>query len=178
MGEHGLIDKRNMYEESQKVPLLVYAPGMAQNGKPLDQVIQGVDIAPTILQAAGVSVPANMQGQSFLPLLQGKQADWRNKAFYEYYWEFSYPQTPTTLGVREGSHKFIFYPGIWDVSEFYDLSTDPEERRNLYRHPAWQKEIARMRGELWKWLKETGGLQIPLKPITERREDYYNKGLY
>jgi len=178
MGEHGLIDKRNMYEESQKVPLLVYAPGMPQNGKPLDQIIQGVDIAPTILQAAGVAIPKAMQGQSFLPLLQGKQVAWRNKAFYEYYWEFSYPQTPTTFGVREGNHKFIFYPGIWDVSEFYDLGTDPEEKRNLYRHPAWQQEIARMRGELWKWLKETSGLQIPLKPITEKREDFYNKGLY
>jgi hypothetical protein len=119
-----------------------------------------------------------MQGQSFLPLLQDKTVNWRNKAFYEYYWEFSYPQTPTTLGVREGSHKFIFYPGLWDVSEFYDLSTDPEEKKNLYRHPAWQNEIGRMRKELWQWLFETGGLQIPLKPINEKRGDYGSKGLY
>lgn len=178
MGEHGLIDKRNMYEESQKVPLLVYAPGMEQNGKALDQIIQGIDIAPTILEVAGVAKPAQMQGQSFLPLLRNKKVDWRNKAFYEYYWEFSYPQTPTTLGVREGAHKFIFYPGIWDVSEFYDLASDPEEKKNLYRHPAWQSEIARLRKELWKWLEETGGLNIPLKPIVEKRADYGNKGLY
>src|SRR5574343_1065946 len=178
MGEHGLIDKRNMYEESQKVPLLVYAPGMERNGKALDQIIQGVDIAPTILEVAGVAKPAQMQGQSFLPLLKDKKVEWRNKAFYEYYWEFSYPQTPTTLGVREGSHKFIFYPGIWDVSEFYDLASDPEEKKNLYRHPAWQSEIARLRKELWKWLEETGGLQIPLKPIVEKRGDFGFKGLY
>ena len=114
----------------------------------------------------------------FLPLLKNKKVDWRNQAFYEYFWEFSYPQTPTTLGVREGDHKFIFYPGIWDVSEFYDLKSDPEEKKNLYRHPAWQSEIARMRKELWKWLEETGGLQIPLKPIIEKRGDYGNKGLY
>ena len=178
MGEHGLIDKRNMYEESQKVPLLVYAPGMSHNGKPIDQIVQGIDIAPTVLDVAGVPMPSNMQGQSFLPLLQDKKVSWRNKAFYEYYWEFSYPQTPTTLGVREGSYKFIFYPGLWDVSEFYDLSTDPEEKKNLYRHPAWQPEIARMRKELWNWLSETGGLQIPLKPINEKRGDYGSKGLY
>jgi N-acetylglucosamine-6-sulfatase len=178
MGEHGLIDKRNMYEESQKVPLLVYAPGKSHNGKPLDQIIQGIDIAPTILDVAKIKKPANMQGQSFLPLLEDKPVIWRNKAFYEYYWEFSYPQTPTTFGIREGSHKFIFYPGIWDISEFYDLSTDPEEKKNLYRNPAWQNEIGRMRQELWKWLKETGGLQIPLKPITEKRGDFGYKGLY
>ncbi len=178
MGEHGLIDKRNMYEESQKVPMLVYAPGTALQGHPLDKVIQNTDIAPTILEVAGIPIPEAMQGQSFWPLLQGKQVPWRNKAFYEYFWEFSYPQTPTTLGVREGQYKFIFYPGIWDLSEFYDLSRDPEEKRNLYRHPAYQPEIARLRTELWSWLKETDGMQIPLKPITEPRIDYGNKGLY
>lgn len=178
MGEHGLIDKRNMYEESQKVPMLLYAPGMKLQNHIIDAVIQNIDIAPTILSAAGVEVPKQMQGQSFLPLLHGEKIAWRNKAFYEYYWEFSYPQTPTTLGVRDGNYKFIFYPGIWDISEFFDLSKDPEEKNNLYRHPDYQPEIARLRKELWDWLNETGGMQIPLKTINEPRIDFQNKGFY
>ena len=178
MGEHGLIDKRNMYEESQKVPLLVYAPGMKFKNHTIDPVIQNIDIAPTVLAAAGVDIPKQMQGQSFLPLLRGDSIAWRDKAFYEYYWEFSYPQTPTTLGVRAGNYKFIFYPGIWDISEFFDLSKDPEEKNNLYKHPAYQGEIAKLRKELWDWLHETGGMQIPLKPINEPRIDFANKGFF
>jgi arylsulfatase A-like enzyme len=178
MGEHGLIDKRNMYEESQKVPMLVYAPGMKFQNHTIDAVIQNIDIAPTVLAAAGVDIPKQMQGQSFLPLLRGDSIEWRDKAFYEYYWEFSYPQTPTTLGVRSGNYKFIFYPGIWDISEFFDLSKDPEEKNNLYKHPAYQEEIAKLRIELWDWLYETGGMQIPLKRINEPRIDFGNKGFY
>jgi N-acetylglucosamine-6-sulfatase len=178
MGEHGLIDKRNMYEESQKVPMLVYAPSQIKPGQVLEQVIQNIDVAPTILQMAGLKTPAQMQGKSFLPLLKGKQVAWRDKAFYEYYWEFLYPQTPTTFGVRSGRYKFIFYPGIWDVSEFFDLQTDPEEKKNLYRVPAYQPLIKQLRSELWDWLEQTGGMQIPLKRIDQYREDYYNKGLY
>lgn len=178
MGEHGLIDKRNMYEESQKVPLLVYAPENISAGAVLEQVIQNVDIAPTILDMAGVTAPEFMQGKSFYPLLKGQQIAWRDKAFYEYYWEFSYPQTPTTFGVRSGRYKFIFYPGIWDVSEFFDLQKDPEEKNNLYRVPAYQPLIKQLRAELWDWLEKTGGMQIPLKRINEPRLDYYNQGLY
>jgi arylsulfatase A-like enzyme len=178
MGEHGLIDKRNMYEESQKIPMLLYAPGMKLQNHTIDAIVQNIDIAPTILAVAGVEVPKQMQGQSFLPLLKGENIAWRNKALYEYYWEFSYPQTPSTLGVREGNYKFIFYPGIWDISEFFDLSKDPEEKNNLYRHPQYQHEIAKLRKELWDWLNETGGMQIPLKRIDEPRIDFGNKGLY
>ncbi|MFN7280184.1 MAG: sulfatase [bacterium] len=176
-GEHGLIDKRNMYEESQKVPMLVYAPGMVNPGTVLNQVIQNVDVAPTILEMAGVPKPAQMQGASFLPLLRGQNIAWRDRAFYEYYWEFSFPQTPTTFGMRKGRYKFIWYHGIWDVSEFFDLEKDPEEKNNLYRHPAYQAMIKEYRDELWQWLEQTGGMQIPLKRILERRGDHGYKGL-
>ena len=177
MGEHGLIDKRNMYNESHKVPLLVYSPGNFKPGLELEQVIQNIDIAPTILDLAGVKTPGQMQGNSFLPLLKQQNIAWRDKAYYEYYWEFSYPQTQTTFGVRKGRYKFIFYPGIWDISEFFDLETDPEEKNNLYRSSAYQKNIGELREELWDWLKQTGGMQIPLKPINELRIDHGYKGL-
>ncbi len=177
MGEHGLIDKRNMYEESQKVPLLVYAPSIIKKGQVLEQVIQNIDIAPTILDMAKVKVPAQMQGKSFLPLLTQQQSAWRDRAFYEYYWEFSYPQTPSTFGVRQSRYKFIFYPGIWDVSEFFDLQNDPEEKKNLYRDPAYQTIIETYRAQLWDWLEQSKGMQIPLKRISEKRLDFGNKGL-
>lgn len=177
MGEHGLIDKRNMYSESHRVPLLIHAPGTIKGGFSLEQVIQNIDIAPTILEIAGLTLPAHMQGKSFYPLLREQPIVWRDKTFYEYYWEFSYPQTPTTFGVRMGRYKFVFYPGIWDISEFFDLQTDPEEKKNLYRVSVYQPMIAQLREELWKWLQETGGLQIPLKPIREFRIDHGLKGL-
>jgi arylsulfatase A-like enzyme len=176
-GEHGLIDKRNMYEESQKVPMLIHAPGLVMSGIVLNQVVQNIDLAPTILDMAGVKVPSQMQGRSILPLLRGERIAWRDKAFYEYYWEFSYPQTPTTFGVRKGRYKFIFYHGIWDLSEFFDLEKDPEEKNNLYRDPAYQKTILELRNELWAWLEETGGMNIPLKRIIEKRGDHGYKGL-
>lgn len=178
MGEHGLIDKRNMYEESMKIPLLVYAPGMIEGGKPLEQIIQNIDIAPTILDMAGIKQPAQMQGTSFYPLLKGETVPWRNKAFYEYYWEYAFPQTPTTFGVREGDYKFIFYPGVWDISELYDLKNDPEEKKNLIRVTAYQNMIRKMRGEMYDWLEQTGGMQIPLKRLVEKKRDNLYNNTY
>lgn len=175
-GEHGLIDKRNMYEESQKVPLLVYGPPSLGQPRNLEEVIQNIDIAPTILDLAGIKKPSQMQGQSFLPLLNGKKTVWRNQAFYEYYWEFSFPQTPTTFGVRKGKYKFIFYHGIWDNFEFFDLEADPEEKNNLYRVAAFQPLIKELRAEMWHWLQSSNGLSIPLKKIEEIRYDWGYKG--
>jgi N-acetylglucosamine-6-sulfatase len=171
LGEHGLIDKRNMYEESMKVPLLVYAPGIIEGGKAIEQIIQNIDIAPTILDMAGIKKPVQMQGESFYPLLKGQNIAWRNKAFYEYYWEYAFPQTPTTFGIREGDYKFIFYPGIWDINEFFDLKNDPQEKKNLIRSTAYQSIIKKMRDEMYDWLEQTGGMQIPLKRLEGKRGD-------
>src|SRR3546814_621218 len=103
-GEHGLIDKRHMYEESMKVPLLVWAPGINFQQHGLKQMVQNIDIGPTILEMAGIKTPAQMQGQSFLPLLRGQDVAWRDKVFYEYYWEYAYPQTPTIFGEIGRAH--------------------------------------------------------------------------
>jgi N-acetylglucosamine-6-sulfatase len=178
MGEHGLIDKRNMYEESMKVPLLVYAPGMIEQGKTLEEVIQNIDIAPTILDMAGIKRPQQMQGESFYPFLKGENIAWRNKAFYEYYWEYAFPQTSTTFGVRDGDYKFIFYPGIWDINEFYNLKKDPEEKKNLIRFTAYQPLIKKMHAEMYDWLEQTGGMQIPLKRLEEKKIDNLYNNTY
>src|SRR5690606_34697438 len=100
LGEHGLIDKRHMYEESIRVPLLVYAPGFIREGTKISELIQNIDIAPTILNMAGIKTPEHMDGKAFLPLLKGEKINWRDSIFYEYFWERPFPHTPTVFGIR------------------------------------------------------------------------------
>ncbi|QIP13574.1 sulfatase [Spirosoma aureum] len=177
-GEHGLIDKRHMYEESMRVPLLIRCTDIIKPGTKLDQVIQNVDIAPTLMAYAGLAKPAQMQGNSFLPLLKGQTIPWRDRAFYEYYWEADFPQTPTMFGVRTGRYKYIFNHGVWDANELYDLQSDPQEVNNLIRSSEHQKIAQDMRNQVFDWLESTGGLQIPLHPIRQKRNDHRYKGTY
>ncbi|RYF60872.1 MAG: DUF4976 domain-containing protein, partial [Cytophagaceae bacterium] len=177
-GERGLIDKRHMYEESMRVPLLVRCPAVVKAGTKLDQVVQNVDIAPTLLAYAGIAKPAQMQGNSFLPLLQGRTIPWREQAFYEYYWEADFPQTPTMFGVRTDRYKYIFNHGVWDANELYDLKNDPQEVNNLIRSADHQAIAKEMKSKVFDWLESTGGLQIPLHPIRQKRNDHRYKGVY
>lgn len=173
-GEHGLIDKRQFYEESVRVPLLVRAPGILQGGIQIEQLVQNVDIAPTILDCAGVKKADNMVGYSFLPLLKGEQVEWRDRIFYEYYWEFGFPQTPTMHGVRTERYKFIRYHGVWDTNEFYDLQVDPYEMKNLIAEPEYQTIIQQLNHELYDWLESTDGMFIPLKRTERPHSDHRN----
>ncbi len=162
-GEHGLIDKRQMYEESIRVPLLAYSP---KNIKPavIDKMVLNIDIAPTILDIAGMKQkPKQMIGLSFYPLMKGEKTDWRKEFYYEYYWERAFPQTPTTFGVRTDKYKYIFYHGIWDTNELYDLENDPHEMHNLANNPKYKSLIDEMDKKLSNWLEETNGMQIPLR---------------
>lgn len=126
-GEHGLIDKRQFYEESVRVPMLVRCPGLFEGGKVIENMVQNVDVAPTIMACAGLDKAKQMVGYSFLPLLRGELVDWRDHIFYEYYWEYEFPQTPTMHGIRTDRYKYIRYHGVWDTNEFYDLQNDPYE---------------------------------------------------
>jgi arylsulfatase A-like enzyme len=177
-GEHGLIDKRNAYEESMRVPLLVWAPGMVRAGSVIPQMIMNVDLAPTFLEMAGIPKSAQMQGQSFLALLKGQQVTWRDKVFYEYYWEQAFPQTPTTYAIRTDKFKYIAYNGIWDINELYDIENDPFEMNNLIRNKEMDKIGLQLRDELYTWLEKTNGLQIPLKKQTGRKIDNTYRGTY
>lgn len=170
-GEHGLIDKRNAYEESMKVPLLVWAPGMVKPNSVMPQMILNIDLAPTFLDLAGMAKPAQMQGQSFLPLLKGQSTAWRDRIFYEYYWEQAFPQTPTTFAVRTDKYKYIAYNGVWDINELFDLEKDPFEMNNLVRDREYDKIGMHLRDELYNWLEQTNGLQIPLKKQQGRKID-------
>lgn len=177
-GERGLIDKRHMYEESMRVPLLVRCPSIIAPGSKITQVIQNVDIAPTFLAYAGLAKPAQMQGNSFLPLFKGEKIAWRDKAFYEYYWEPDFPQTPTMFGVRTDRYKYIFNYGVWDANELYDLKNDPQEVNNLIRSKDHQRIAKELKEQVFDWLAQTNGLQIPLHPVLRKRFDHQYQGTY
>jgi arylsulfatase A-like enzyme len=177
-GEHGLIDKRHMYEPSLRVPMLAHCPDLIEPGTKVPQLVQNIDVAPTILEAAGAKPPEYMDGRSILPLLAGKDIPWRDAVFYEYYWEAAFPQTPTTYGVRTDRYKFIHYHGIWDTDELYDIQNDPDERRNLIDEPEQQDLVRSLRIQMYEWLESTGGMQIPLKRTGRRGGDHRNRGLF
>lgn len=172
-GEHGLIDKRQAYEESMRVPLIARCPALIKKGSVINEMVLNVDIAPTILELAGVKKPVQMQGVSFVPLLKGEHpANWRKEFYYEYYWESAFPQTPTQFAVRTDQYKYIRSQGVWDINQLYDIKKDPFELNNLIRKPEYQDVAKEMNEKLWKWLTETKGMFIPLKPIDEKNHDH------
>jgi N-acetylglucosamine-6-sulfatase len=163
-GEHGLIDKRTAYEESMRVPLLARCPELFGGGRKVKQVVANLDIMPTVLDACGAPAPPKLDGASWLPLTQGKNVEWRKELLYEYYWERSFPQTPTIHALRGDRYKFVRAQGIWDVDELYDLPEDPLESRNLIFSEKHQPVIKQMRARLFEILEQTGGMNIPLQP--------------
>lgn len=173
LGEHGFYDKRDAFEESIRVPMLAYAPGMIRPGTKVTEMVQNIDVAATVMEACGVPTPdaARMDGRSFLPLLQGRTVPWRDHLLYEYHWEWNFPATPTTLAIRSDRYKYIFYHGVWDDNGFYDLETDPFERHNLIRVPAYRGQIEAMQQQLFDELEASGGLILPVRPPAGERLD-------
>lgn len=161
-GEHGLIDKRAAYEESMRVPMLARCPSLFPAGSVVEQVVANIDVAPTMLAAAGLRAPADMAGADMLPLARGGAVPWRRELLYEYYWERNFPQTPTVHALREDRYKYMHFHGIWDLDELYDLAADPHESDNLLARPGHEDLAARMSGKLFALLETTGGMAIPL----------------
>jgi arylsulfatase A-like enzyme len=166
LGEHGLIDKRHAYEESMRVPMLAWAPGMIAPGSTIREMVRNIDVAPTILELAGVAGNEPMDGRSILPLLGGEQASWDTELLYEYYWEDAFPHTPSVFALRDARWKYIWYHGVWDRPELFDLHTDPDERRNLVDEPEHADRARRMRERLFERLAATGGMELPLRRPT------------
>ncbi len=162
-GEHGLIDKRHMYEPSMRIPFLAHCPELIKPGTVVPQMVQNIDVAPTVLDLAGIQAPPYMDGRSFVHLLTGSSTDWRDEASYEYYWEWNFPQTPTTFGVRTEKWKYIFYHGMWATEELYDMQNDQEEMNNLIDRPELQETVNQLKDKLWQWLEKTDGMNIPLR---------------
>ena len=161
-GEHGMVDKRTAYEESMRVPLLVHCPELIRGGTVVSEMVANLDLAPTLLEAAGLQPPGGLDGRSFLPLLQGRSVPWRDRLLYEYYWEWNFPQTPTHHALRTTRFKYIRPHGLWDVDELYDLENDPHEIKNLAADPQHQARIKEMKTQLFAILKESGGMKIPM----------------
>ena len=125
-------------------------------------MVANIDVAPTVLEAAGLLPPYSMDGRSFLPLLQGRSVPWRDKLLYEYYWEWNFPMTPTIHAIRGDRYKYIRPYGVWDVEELYDRWTDPWEIVNLIRDPGHRAVAKEMKDRLFEMLKETDGMTIPM----------------
>ncbi len=158
-GEHGLVDKRAMYEPSMRVPMIAHCPDLSGRHEAPGFALN-LDIGPTFLEAAGLPVPGNMRGRSLLPLISNREpADWRKDFIYEYEWEQDYPYTPTMTGLRTQTHSFTYYHGIWDRHELYDLEKDPDQMRNLI---ADVQVRGYQRGRLWMNLKDER------KPLVDR----------
>jgi len=177
LGEHGFYDKRDAFETSIRVPLLVRMPGLIKPGTVVTQMVQNIDIAPTLLEVAGVKQPENtpkMDGRSFWPLLLGRNVPWRDHILYEYYWEWNFPATPTMFAIRTDRWKYVYYHGLWDKDSFHDLQTDPCERHNLVDLPACKDVVAKLKNQLFDELEQSGGLQLPIRrptgdPIHDRK---------
>lgn len=156
LGDHGLFDKRFMYEESLRMPFLVRWPAAIKAGSRSDGIALNVDFAPTFLDAAGLRVPAEMQGRSLLPILRGKTpSDWRTSMYYRYYHDPGDHDTRAHYGVRTRTHKLIHF---WkkDQWELFDLVNDPSEMHNLYGQPGHEALTAALKEELARLKRAVG----------------------
>ncbi|MDX1984703.1 MAG: sulfatase [Bryobacteraceae bacterium] len=153
-GEHGLGDKRAAYEESIRIPLLARYPKMIRAGRVANEMALNIDIAPTMLEAAGVPVHRQMQGRSLLGPMSGKAKNWRKSFLCEYYMERQFARVATWEAVRTEQWKYIHYPELQDSDELYDLRADAGEMRNVIGSEA--KALAECRRELERYGREIG----------------------
>ncbi|MDH8701433.1 arylsulfatase A-like enzyme [Dysgonomonadaceae bacterium PH5-43] len=147
MGEHGFYDKRFMYEESFRTPLVMRFP----NGKKgdINQLVQNIDYAPTFLELAGVEIPEDIQGKSLLPLLEGKKVkDWRKSLYYHYYEYPNEHMVKRHYGIRTERYKLIHYYYDIDEWELFDLKKDPTEMNNIYNKEKDGKLVQTLKKEL------------------------------
>ena len=151
LGEHGLYDKRWMDEETLRLPLLMAWPGRLDAGVRRDALVQNIDLAPTVLELAGVPSPRLLHGTSLLPLLEGRATSVRDAIYYHYYESLATHAVPAMYGVRTDRHKLVrYYEPHVDAWELFDLQRDPDELQNVADDPAY----AEVRGALTKRLRE------------------------
>ena len=175
LGEHGLYDKRFMYEPAFRIPLLVRWPEAVPAGGETEELVQNLDFAPTMLDAAGVRVPEDMQGKSFMPVAKGEvPGGWRDAIYYRYWMNRGHFNIPGHLGLRTKRYKLIYFydsdrgpdgrtlvsgarPNVRDPFwEFYDLAEDPEEVNNLYGDSRYSDRVRRLKLRLGELRKQYG----------------------
>ncbi len=153
MGEHGWFDKRFMYEESFRTPMVMRYPALVKPGTINNNMVMNLDIAPTILDAAGVAVPGDMQGKSFLPLVTNKNAKGRKAMYYHYYENGEHSVSPH-FGISTGRYKLIrFYTRVngW---ELYDMKKDKNEMKNVYGQKGYEKITTKLKMQLKDLIKQ------------------------
>jgi arylsulfatase A-like enzyme len=163
MGEHGWFDKRFIYEESLKTPFVIRYPGVVKPGTKVNQIVSNIDWAPTVLNITGSKIPAEIQGESFLPLLKGEKAPWRKEAYYHYY-EFPQPHhVYPHFGVRSEQFTLVHFYGEINTWELFDLKKDPQQLHNLYGQKGYEKITAELKDKLRKLMvqyKDQEALEI------------------
>jgi N-acetylglucosamine-6-sulfatase len=153
-GEHGLYDKRVAYEESIRIPFMIRYPDAIQDpGRRAGQMALNIDLAPTILDLAGISVPSQMQGQSLVPILRSPAAAGRSSWLYEHFPVFPIP-IPGMTAVRTQTHKYVEYHNDVRPRQLFDLSKDPREKKNLMNTAEGKKLSIDLKDEL-EYLKKT-----------------------
>ncbi len=173
LGEHGIYDKRWMYEEAIHMACLFSYPKLNKSNDQIDKLAVNVDIAPTLLDFAGIKVPKDMHGKSLRPLLENedKVKNWRESVYYHY---FEYPKwhrVQPHYGVRTDRYKLIhFYYNI-EKWEFYDLEKDPNELTNQYNNPEYTETIKKLKKEITKLQKQYND-EMSLEKRRELTERY------
>lgn len=155
LGEHHFYDKRLMYEPSIRVPLMVRCPKRIQAGSKSDEMVLNLDMAPTILDLAGLPIPPEMQGKSVMPLAERKHVTWRDDWLYEYYEYPGFENVRPCRGIRTKRYKFIHFFLDPEEFELYDLQSDPDEKNNLYGKPASGELTSRLKERLAALRKQT-----------------------
>ncbi len=200
LGEHDFIDKRWIYEESMRMPFIVYYPKDIEAGKRTDLLVNNTDFAPTIIELAGGKAPEYMQGMSFINTLHGKEEEnWRKTTYYRYWMHIIHHYVPAHIGVRSKDYKLIFYYGkhylpqeefgkyYWATQytgveretppawEFYDLRNDPQELVNCYNNPEYKDVIAELKADMKMQRKEFGETDDNYPEIKKIIEDNWDK---
>lgn len=176
LGEHGWFDKRWMFEQSYRTPLLIQWPGTIKPGSVNSDMVSNIDFAETFLDAAGVKIPADMQGESVLPVLKGKTpASWRKEHYYHYYEYPGYHSVKRHYGISNERYKLIHYYYDIDEWELYDFKTDTLEMKNVYNDPAYKQVREDLKRRLDKIMKKYGDSDslarsfLPKKAVIKQR---------
>ena len=186
LGEHDYIDKRWIYDESLRIPLLVRYPARVRAGSRSDDLVNNTDLGPTLLALAGVEVPAYMQGRSLLPILEGEAPkDWRKSTYYRYWMNYAHHDVPAHYGVRTKDFKLIFFYGLpldapgakqaetrpgW---ELYDLRSDPKELCNVYGQEEYSNIAESLKAELLRIKAEIGDTDEKYPDLMDIRRKHW-----
>lgn len=180
LGEHGWFDKRFVYDESFKTPLLVSWPGKVKPGSTSDEMVQNLDFAETFLDAAGVEQPSDMQGESLMPILTGRMDDWKREAVYYHYYEYPAEHMVNRhYAIVTKDYKLIHYYFDLDYWELIDRKKDPKELTNVYDDAEYAEIQAKLHKELDEVRKKYGDSdELNQKYINTFMDDVEENGIF